>query len=184
MAAHRGGGAGCRDDGPSRSTGTAPNRADKLKAVYLYNFGNYIDWPAKAFPNNPPDQQEFVIGVLGTKHPVHTVLKAIGVRKKVGPRKLKSVMIPDVKADWSCHVLFIPAACPEDIVNAALKKAKEKPILIVGESDNFASPDIGGHVQFFVQGAAIKFFIRPKAIAAQGMKAGARILQIGQVLDP
>lgn len=168
--------------GKAHGQAPGPNRADRLKAVYLYNFGNYNEWPEGAFPNVPPAEQKFVIGVLGKTNPVQTVLKAIGAKKQVAKRTLESQMIPNVNAKWSCHILYIPATCPEPVVKAALARVKGKPVLIVGETKDFATPETGGHIQFFVQGAAIKFLIRPKAIAADKMKASAKILQIGEVL--
>ena len=38
------------------------NREYAIKAAYLYNFGRYVTWPDKMFPN---DQSPVVIGVLG-----------------------------------------------------------------------------------------------------------------------
>lgn len=165
------------------ATAQGQSRVDKLKAVYLFNFGNYIQWPDKAFKPGPAAEQKFVIGVLGTRHPVQAVLKAIGSKKKVGQRTLDARMIPDVKADWSCQILFIPETCPPGVVAAALKKVKDKPVLVVGETPDFASPKNGGMIEFFLAGNTIRFRIRPKAIAADKMKASAKILQIGVVLE-
>src|SRR4051812_26602064 len=38
------------------------NREYPLKALFLYNFGSYVEWPAAAFPSA---DHPFVIGLLG-----------------------------------------------------------------------------------------------------------------------
>ncbi len=65
--------------------GQGVNREYKLKAVYLYKFATYIEWPESTFDNaNSP----FVIGVLGP-NPVGKDLQQIAKVKKVGDRKIE-----------------------------------------------------------------------------------------------
>src|SRR5580704_9706085 len=48
--------------GVSAQTKTRQARAEDLKAVFLLNFGQFVEWPTNAFPD---ETAPFVIGILG-----------------------------------------------------------------------------------------------------------------------
>ncbi len=50
--------------GNMAATAQTPSREYQLKAVFLFNFTQFIDWPADAFADG---QAPFIIGVLGQK---------------------------------------------------------------------------------------------------------------------
>ncbi len=69
------------------------------------------------------------------------------------------------------------------MVQLAFRRAKNRPILIVGETENFATKEVGGIVNFFVQDTSIKFEINPKSLNAVGLKANSKLLQLGVVIN-
>src|SRR5688572_7981054 len=60
------------------------SRAYQIKAAFLFNFCQFVDWPPEAFSSN---SQPLVIGVLGTD-PFGTSLKALTRNESVNGRPL------------------------------------------------------------------------------------------------
>ena len=85
---------------------SAPVSEYQLKAVFLFNFAHFVEWPAAALPG---DNAPFVIGVLG-KDPFGTSLDEVVRGESVGGRPLAIERYPDVPRLGRCQILFIPAA--------------------------------------------------------------------------
>jgi YfiR/HmsC-like len=83
----------------------APVAEYQLKAVFLFNFAHFVEWPAAALPG---DDAPFVIGVLG-KDPFGSSLDEVVRGETVGGRRLAIERYPDVARLRSCQILFIQA---------------------------------------------------------------------------
>jgi hypothetical protein len=78
----------------------------QLKAVFLFNFTHFVEWPAAALPR---DSAPFVIGVLGNDpfgHDLDEVVRG----EAVNQHALAIERYPTVADIRSCQILFIPAA--------------------------------------------------------------------------
>lgn len=78
----------------------------QLKAVFLFNFSHFVEWPAAALPR---DSAPFVIGVLGNDpfgHDLDEVVRG----EAVNQHALAIERYPTVADIRSCQILFIPAA--------------------------------------------------------------------------
>jgi hypothetical protein len=58
------------------------------------------------------------------------------------------------------------------------KSAAGKPLLLVGETQKFA--DLGGNVNFFLDGARVRFEINVEAIRREKMQINAKLLILGK----
>ena len=154
---------------------------DKLKAVYLYNFGNYIEWPAVSTPASS-SKAPFVIGIVGETHPVHSVLSAIAAKKKLNGRTIQPQFIDGDEEELNCDIIYFPVETPKAIVEALRTRLNKKPVLLVGETLDFAKPDSGGMINFFTSGTAIRFEINPDTIKNVGLKASSKLIQLGTVI--
>jgi hypothetical protein len=135
------------------------NREYDIKAGYFAYFGQLIQWP------NPPFAEartQFVIGVLGS-NPFGRHLQATPTGFAINTEKIKTQKIQgkrikvveyksvnDFQNNYSaCHVLFISrssapgvqAETIQDRVNAALKKTKGQPVLLVAEATNMGASE-------------------------------------------
>lgn len=83
----------------------APVSEYQLKAVFLFNFAHFVEWPpgALAEENSP-----FVIGVLG-KDPFGRSLDEVVRGETVSHHPLAVERYPDVARLRNCQILFIPA---------------------------------------------------------------------------
>ena len=81
---------------------SATQREYEIKAAYLYNFINYIDWPENAFPG---PGGTITIGVVG-QNPYGTALDVLN-GKQIKGRTLALKQITDTKDLDQCQIVFI-----------------------------------------------------------------------------
>src|SRR6185436_20495294 len=104
----------------------------QVKAVFLFNFAQFVDWPSNAFPEA---QAPLVIGVLG-EDPFGSYLDETVRGEKINNRPMVVQRYRRVDEIKSCHILFISrseAARLEEIFNGL----KGRNILTVGDYDGF-----------------------------------------------
>src|SRR5882762_8203434 len=85
---------------------TAPSRENQIKAVFLFNFAQFVEWPAQAFPEA---RTPLVIGVLGDD-PFGAFLDETVRGEKVNNRPLVVQRYRRVEDIEICHILFISAS--------------------------------------------------------------------------
>ena len=153
------------------------NREYPLKALFLYNFGGYIDWPTDAFANK---QSPFVIGVLGTA-PIEATLKELAASKTIAGRRIVVEHFDTVSDIRPCHILFITRKISQQQQRMALATLKNQHVLIVGESEGFA--DQGGTVNFFIEANKVRFEINPDAAKEQELKISSKLLSLAKIVQ-
>src|SRR2546430_2920392 len=84
----------------------APVSEYQLKAVFLFNFAQFVEWPPAALPG---DSAPFVIGVLG-KDPFGADLDDIVRGETVNRHPLSVVRYHTVAEVRDCQILFIAAS--------------------------------------------------------------------------
>ncbi|HEV7231099.1 MAG TPA: YfiR family protein [Bacteroidia bacterium] len=71
------------------------------KAIFLYNFTKYIEWPDEYKAGN------FVIGVYGSYVPLLNELNKMAATKTAGSQKFEIKSVSTVEAAAKYHILFI-----------------------------------------------------------------------------
>ena len=84
----------------------APVAEYQLKAVFLFNFAHFVEWPPGALT---ADGTPFVIGVLG-KDPFGSSLDEVVRGEAVSGHPLAVERYADATRMRNCQILFIPAA--------------------------------------------------------------------------
>jgi hypothetical protein len=113
----------------------------RIKAIYIYNFTKYIEWPAEYKEGN------FVIGVYGTNLPLLNELNKMAASKTVGAQKMEIKNIGATAEAAQCHIIFILADNSSQLPDV-MTKVKGKSTLIVTDKAGMAR-----------QGAGINFSI-------------------------
>src|SRR5271169_1231341 len=85
------------------STPGLESREYQIKAVFLFNFAQFVEWPHEAFSN---DESPLVIGVLG-EDPFGPYLDETVRGEKVNKRPLVIRRFRKVEDIQECHVLII-----------------------------------------------------------------------------
>jgi len=153
------------------------NREYPLKALFLYNFGGYVEWPAAAFSSA---QDPFVIGVLGSA-PLDEALREIATTKKIAGHNIVVERYASIDSMKACHILFIARDVPSQQQLAVVEKLRHHHVLIVGESKGFA--DRGGSVNFFVESNKIRFEINLEAAKEQQLHISSKLLSLAKIVQ-
>ncbi len=153
------------------------SREYDVKAVFLLNFFQFVQWPAEAFPE--PDTP-FVIGILGTD-PFRRTLDKVVSGETVQNRKVVVRRYDRVEQARICHILFISTSEVRR-VSHLLAELKGQPILTVSELEDFAHR--GGMVRFYVQDAKVRLQINNEAARAAGLVISSKLLRLAEVIPP
>jgi YfiR/HmsC-like len=153
------------------------NREYPLKALFLYNFGGYIEWPADAFTSS---QGRFVIGILGSA-PLDQTLREISATRKIAGRTIAVERFASADKVTPCQILFIGRDVSPQQQHAAVEKLKNHHVLIVGESEGFARR--GASVNFFVESNKVRFEINLDAAKEEQLKISAKLLALAKIVQ-
>ena len=144
--------------------------ASQLKAVFLFNFAQFLAWPAGAFqdPHAP-----IVIGILGDD-PLGSYLEGLVKGEKIGDRPLIVRHCQSTAEAASCHILFIGHS-EAGTLDTLLGQLKGKSVLTVGEEESFSKH--GGMVAFTTQSnGKIGLRINNAAAKDAGLTISSRLL--------
>jgi hypothetical protein len=153
------------------------NREYRIKAAYLYQFGRYVQWPAKAFLNS---QSPFVIAVLQSD-PIVPDLEQIAETKKIQDRPIQIRRFSSPSDVPACHILYLSSSLAPEAQAEAVRRVGKEGTLIVGDSQTFT--DWGGAVRFVVEDNKIRIYIARKAAEREGLTVSAKLLQVASVVD-
>lgn len=154
------------------------SRENQLKALFIYNFGTYIEWPGEVFTS---EKSPFVIGVVGETG-VDEHLRNIAATKTIGGRPISIETYATSRAAKPCQILFISHAVAKKDQQVEIASQTGHSILIVGESDGFAAD--GGCVNFFVEANKIRFEINLEAARKQQLKISSKLLTLAKLVGP
>jgi hypothetical protein len=146
----------------------------ELKAVFLYTFGRYVEWPSKAFADT---SSPFVIGILG-EDAFSGALDKIAAKKTIHGRHIvirRFASLEEYRAP--CHILFVSRSLAPDQQAAVFDKTRSAPVFVVGESPGFAKQ--GAAANFVVEGDRIRFEINAAAARQAQLSMDAKLLNLG-----
>jgi uncharacterized protein DUF4154 len=160
---------------PGRAQG--PPTEYQVKAVFLFNFSQFVDWPPAAFSDN---RAPLVIGVLG-HDPFGSTLDEIVRGETVNGRPLAVRRYQSVQQVDACHILFIDRS-QEAQLEAIVATLKERSVLTVGDFEGFARR--GGMVRLVTVGNRIRMRINLSAAHQAYLDISSKLLRPADVLKP
>lgn len=152
------------------------SREYDLKAVLLYNFTQFVEWPSL-----PEGDAPIVIGILG-RDPFGPILDEIVRNEKYEGRSLKVQRYRNVQSIRDCHLLFISASEEKDLPRI-LRVLQGRPILTVGDFEGFAQR--GGMIRLMpnLQGK-VQLRINLDAIRTADLMVSAKLLRVAEIITP
>ncbi|MEL0584553.1 MAG: YfiR family protein [Candidatus Thiodiazotropha sp. (ex. Lucinoma kazani)] len=117
---------------PSDYTHSESVAEHELKAVFLYNFANYITWPESAFQNQ---DSPFNYCLLGRSR-INDSLNAVINNEMIKGRKLRLLEFQQPTQLSQCHIIFIhqqEVGYPPDLI----RQLAAESILTVGDDTDF-----------------------------------------------
>jgi len=149
----------------------------QLKAVFLFNFAQFVDWPQESFPEA---QTPLVIGVLG-EDPFGTYLDDIVSGERVNNRQLEIQRYRRVDEMKNCHILFISQSESKRL-EQIVADLKGRSILTVSDSVGFARS--GGMIRFVTERNKLRLKINLEAATAANLTISSKLLRPAEIVTP
>jgi len=149
----------------------------QVKAAFIFNFTQFIQWPAAAFA---AEDAPFIIATVGDDPSGGAIDQAVA-GKKVEKHPVVVKHFADAAHIGECHVLFVPASQDANLPQI-MKEVGAKAVLTVGETDAF--PKAGGEARFYLDDGKVRFEINPDAAAKAGLKVSAKLLSLARIYKP
>jgi hypothetical protein len=153
----------------------APSREYQVKAVFLFNFAQFVDWPPAAFSE---DSAPLAICVLGSD-PFGSYLDDIVRGEQVKSRRLTVQRFRAPENIRGCQVLFISRSESRNL-EKTLASAKEMDALTVSDADDFAAR--GGMIQLATESGKIRIKINVSAAKASSLIISSKLLRSAEIV--
>jgi hypothetical protein len=141
----------------------------ELKAVYLYRFAGFTEWPVDAFarPDSP-----LLIGVAGNDELVDQLDRTLAGRSVNGhPLAVRKVRRGD--ALGGLHVLYVGALAHAALAEL-LDAARSQSLLTVADSGEAAG--LGAMIRFVAARERLRFEVALGQVQLSGLRISARML--------
>ena len=148
----------------------------EVKAVFLFNFAQFTEWPPRAFSD---PQSPIVIGILG-EDPFGRALDDVVTGEAVRNRQLVIERLRRVEDIKTCHILFIsPSEAGK--YEQILARLQGRPILTVGDTEGFSTQ--GGMIRFLTEQNRIRLRINVGAARGAGLSISSRVLRAAEIVE-
>jgi len=147
----------------------------QVKAVFLFNFTQFVDWPAQSFSDA---RAPFVIGVLG-RDPFGSALDEAVRGESVNGRPLVVERYRSVTELKPCQILFIDRSAGID-ANERLESIRHQGTLTVSDSDAPRLP--GVIIRFLSEGKKIRLRINVNSARDAGLTISSKLLRPAEVV--
>lgn len=146
----------------------------QVKALFLYNFMSFVDWPADSSILSSPAINVCIIG----DDPFDNAIDAIK-DKTVKGKKLSIRFYRPYDEPKGCHLLFIPASEKRHAAHI-LKSVREANVLTVGDTEESARQ--GAIIGFYIEQKKVRFAVNIEAARRAGLKISAKLLKLAKII--
>ena len=159
----------------------SPVRAESeydVKAAYLYKFTKFVEWPRGAFASA---EAPFVIGVIGHDPFAGELDRLIkGNTTGARPIEVRHFTANDSEALRECQMIFVSAS-EQRRLSDILAAVQGRPVLLVGESEGFASA--GGMLGFALREKRVGIEVNSAAAREARLKISSQLLNIAKIVN-
>lgn len=155
-------------------TAASRYKENEIKAVLIYHFAKFIDWPPMAWNDAT---SEFTLCIFGTS-PLESALSTIR-GKAVRGRSLVIRQVSHPTQLKTCYTLFISASALTSAVHM-LAYAKTLPIVTISDSVGFVR--MGGMFSFVRSHNTIGFEVNPEAARCVGLRIHSKLLRLAKTV--
>ena len=147
----------------------------QVKAVFVYNFSHFVEWPPQAFAAaNAP----FVIGILGGD-PFGAHLDEAVRGEQIGEHPLLVRRFHSIDEIGDCQILYIDRAASAQLPNI-LAALAHRATLTVSDFDGAA--EHGVMIQFATENNRIRLRINVEAARAAGLTISSKLLRPADIV--
>jgi len=148
----------------------------QVKAVFVYNFSHFVEWPSRSFPvANAP----FAIGIVGAD-PFGTRLEEAIRGERINDHPLVLRRFQDASGIEDCQILFIDRSQAKRL-DEILASLDHRSVLTVSELDGAA--ERGVMIQFAMKENRIRLRINPQSARAAGLVISSQLLRLADIVN-
>jgi YfiR/HmsC-like len=147
----------------------------QVKAVFVYNFSRFVEWPPQAFtaPNEP-----FVIGILGSD-PFGARLDEAVRGEQIDQHPLVVRRFRNLGEISDCRILYIDRSARAE-VQQVLAALDHRSTLTVSDLDGAA--ERGVMIQFTTENNRIRLRINVESARAAGLTISSKLLRSAEIV--
>jgi len=146
----------------------------QIKAVFVYNFAKFVEWPAASFKDAKAPLAMCILG----NDPLKSFLDNLK-GKHVEGRPVVVRKITTVEHCDECHMLFIPTAQKDNLLHI-LKAVQNRSILTVSDTKGFSSS--GVMINLILIDNRIGFEINPVVAGRASLRISSQLLKLGKIV--
>jgi hypothetical protein len=146
----------------------------EVKAVYLFHFGKFVQWPAEARSRS----EVFTICVLGDD-PFGEILDRILAGETLDGKPPAIRRIRRAQAASDCRILFISDS-EADRVEEILESLRDRSVLTVSDMDDFSRK--GGMIELVLDQDRVRFEVNLEATAKARLELSSELLKVARAV--
>jgi hypothetical protein len=147
----------------------------QVKAAYLYNFGRFVEWPAKLTTANTGS---FTICILG-EDPFGPALDTTLAGETIGNQRVAARRISSPQMSTDCRILFISSS-EANRLNQIIEALDKSAVLTVSDIPQFLQRR--GMIQFVMEENRIRFEVNLAAAQRAGLTLSSELLKVATVV--
>lgn len=149
----------------------------EIKAVFLFNFAQFVDWPPDAFAD---PAAPLVVGIYG-EDPFGRLLDEAVHGETAHGRPLIVRRFRRGQDFGDCQILFVSER-EFSRWGAIRSRLAGQNILTVGESPGFA--EAGGMIELYNDGQRIRLRVNLTAARSAGLQLSSKLLRASDIVEP
>ncbi|UII29149.1 YfiR family protein [Fulvivirga maritima] len=156
------------------SFSSVPDINAKVKAIFLYNFSKYIEWPPEQTSGN------FKIVIFGSYPALEAELHQMARQKTRGAQKFEISVYDDLKEISDCHILYI-AESKNNEISKVIDQFKGRSNLIVTDKEGALKKGAG--INFYYEHNKQKFELSTINLSKHQLTPSDQLKLLAKVVD-
>jgi YfiR/HmsC-like len=145
-----------------------------LKAIFLFNFANFVEWPKQSFIDQPEYIHYCIAGNIKVLKNLRFAIKG----ERIKGKKLKITAVNSYSEMSHCHIVFFSTLAKSQN-QETLKLLAQKNILTVGENTAFLSQ--GGMLNLTHIDKHIQIEISLVNVKSSKLKVSSKLLRLAKI---
>jgi hypothetical protein len=148
----------------------------QIKAVFLYNFAQFVEWPPDSYPNgNSP----LIIGIIGDD-PFGSYLDEAVKGERINNRAIVIQRYANLQDATACQILFVSKS-KSDRLDLVLDRLRGRSILTVSDMDGFTQR--GGMIRFVMENNKVRLRINVRAVKEAHLTISSKLLRPAEIVS-
>lgn len=154
---------------------TSVQNGGQIKALFLYNFANFVRWPAEAFANNADTLRMCIFGEVQLSSFIDQVNGS-----RIRDKRLQVIRTSNVgDIESGCQILFV-GVDKKDYLPTLISSTKNIYVLSVSDVENFARN--GGVISILRTSDKLSFEINLDTALRNGLLISSDLLSMARVV--